>query len=57
MIKNLKLGIKISTSNFDLLQKIYDNRDFIDFIEVIIFPDFEIEDIEIIRNIKMPYAE
>lgn len=56
MIRNIKFGIKISTSNFDFLPEIYENRDLIDFIEVIIFPDFKIEDIEVIRNFKIPYS-
>ncbi len=56
MIKNIKFGIKISTSNFDLLSDIYTNNDIIDFFEIIISPDFNLDDLIAIKNLKMPYA-
>lgn len=56
MIRNIKLGIKISTDNFNLIPEIYDNQDLIDYIEISIKPDFNIEEIKLINNIKLPYA-
>lgn len=59
LIKNkekIKYGIKIAIKNFDLLSKIYDNKDIIDFIEVIVPPEFTINDIELIKNLKINYA-
>ena len=56
MKKNIKFGIKIATRNFDLIPEIYDNKKKIDFIEVILLPEFTSEDIEIIKNLEIPYA-
>ena len=56
MKNNIKFGIKISTKNFDLIPEIYLNKDIIDFIEIILLPDFALEEIEIIKNLKMPYV-
>jgi hypothetical protein len=56
MIKNIKLGIKIATRNFDFIPDIYSNKNIIDFIEIILMPEFTLEDIEIIENLEMPYA-
>ncbi|MEE9379270.1 MAG: TIM barrel protein [Candidatus Lokiarchaeia archaeon] len=56
MIKNIRFGIKIATSNFDFLPDIYKNKNLIDFVEVIVLPDFKLGDINIIKRIKMPYA-
>ena len=56
MHKNINLGIKISIKNFSLLEEIYANHDFIDFIEVILLPDFTEEDLNAIKNLKLPYA-
>ena len=56
MFKNIKFGIKISTQNFDLLPDIYQNKDMLDFIEIILMPDFDIEDIKIIADLRLPYA-
>ena len=55
-MNNIKFGIKISTNNLDLLDHIYDNKDTIDFIEIIISPSFNLEDIDAIKAIKMPYV-
>jgi hypothetical protein len=56
MIDNIKFGIKINTDEFHLLPEIYDNQDIIDFIEVIIPPDFSRDDLTIIRDFKLPYS-
>lgn len=56
MIKNIKFGIKIAIINFDFLPDIYENNNLIDYIEVIIHPEFKPEDIDVIKSLKMPYA-
>jgi len=56
MIKNIKFGIKIATINLDFLPDIYENNKIIDYIEVIIPPEFKPEDIDVIKSLKMPYA-
>jgi len=56
MINNIKFGIKISTVNFDLLDHIYDNKDKISFIEIIINPALNLRDVEVIKAIRMPYV-
>ena len=56
MFKRIEFGIKISIKNFDLLPEIYLNTDIIDFIEIILDPKFKPKDIEIIKNLKLPYA-
>ena len=56
MINNIKLGIKIRPLEFNLLPEIYENQDVIDFIEVLISPDFTIDDLEAIKNFKLPYS-
>jgi len=56
MIKNIKIGIKISTDNINLLSEIYANQGIIDFIEVILNPKFELQDIYAIKKFKLPYA-
>jgi len=55
MIGNIKFGIKISTHNFDLLPNIYSNLDIINFIEIILPPNFTVNDLIKIKNIKIPY--
>ena len=56
MHKNINLGIKISIRNFNFLDEIYANRDLIDFIEIILLPDFNEEDLNSIKNLKLPYV-
>jgi len=56
MINNIKIGIKLSTKNFELLPYIYSNQNLIDFIEVILIPEFTPNDIEVIKNLQLPYA-
>lgn len=56
MIENIKIGIKIATRNFNFLPDIYANQNLIDFIEIILMPEFTSHDIEILKNLKMPYA-
>ena len=56
MFQRIEFGIKISIKNFDLLPEIYLNTDVIDFIEIILDPKFKSKDIEIIKNLKLPYA-
>ena len=56
MIKNINLGIKISTRNFELIPEIYKNQDVIDFIEIILMPKFTPKDIKIIKDLKMVYV-
>jgi len=56
MLQNIKIGIKIATRNFDLISEIYANRTLIDFIEVLLLPDFSEEDIKMIQSFQMPYA-
>lgn len=55
MIKNIKIGIKISTRNFDFLRDIYENSKLIDFIEIILMPEFKSKEINILKNLKLPY--
>ena len=56
MIQNINIGIKISTKNFNLLPEIYLNDDIIDFIEIILDPEFTTKDIRIIKSLELPYA-
>jgi len=56
MIKNIKLGVKIATRNFDFIPQIYSNKHIIDYIEIILLSEFTSEDIEVICNLEMPYA-
>ncbi len=56
MFQGIEFGIKISIKNFDLLPEIYLNTDIIDFIEIILGPKFRAKDIEMIKNLKLPYA-
>lgn len=56
MKNNIRTGIKISTRNFNLLPFIYSNRDIIDYIEIILMPEFSFDDIKTIQNLKMKYA-
>jgi hypothetical protein len=56
MIDNIKFGIKINTDEFHLLPEIYENQDVIDFIEVLIPPEFTREDLTIIRDFELPYS-
>lgn len=56
MIQNINVGIKISTKNFNLLPEIYLNDKIIDFIEIILDPEFTTKDIRIIKSLEMPYA-
>ncbi len=55
-MKKINLGIKISIENFNLLSQIYDNLEIIDFIEVILIPEFNSNDLDIIKNLKIPYV-
>jgi len=56
MIKNILFGVKISTNNFDLLSEIYANLELIDFIEVILDPEFSVRDIYKIKDLQIPYV-
>ena len=56
MINNIKLGIKIRTHEFHLLPEIYENQDIIDFIEVLITPNFTNDELTVIKNLKLPYS-
>jgi len=56
MHKNIKFGIKISTKDFHLLPVIYNHDNLIDFIEVIIFPDFIDADLDNLNLIELPYC-
>ncbi len=56
MINNINLGIKIATINLNFIPEIYSNKNIVDFIEIILLPDFNREDIQIIKNLKLPYA-
>lgn len=56
MIKNIKIGIKIATKNLEFIPEIYTNHKLIDYIEIIIMPDFTSNDIYIIKDLKIPYA-
>lgn len=56
MLQNIKIGIKIATRNFGLIPEIYENRTLIDFIEIILLPEFTGKDIQFIQNLQMPYA-
>ena len=56
MIDNIKFGIKINTGEFHLLPEIYDNQDVINFIEVLIPPEFTRNDLAIIRDFNLPYC-
>lgn len=56
MIKNINLGIKISTGNFNLIPEIYKNQNIIDFIEIILMPEFTYKDINKIKDLRIPYV-
>jgi len=56
MHKNIKFGIKISTKDFHLLPVIYNHDNLIDFIEVILSPDFIDGDIDNINLLELPYC-
>lgn len=56
MIKNISIGVKIATRNFDFIPQIYSNRDIIDYIEIILMSEFTSKDIDIIKNLEMSYA-
>jgi len=56
MLKNIKFGVKIATRNFNFIPEIYTNKSIIDYIEIILMSDFTSKDIEIIKNLEMPYA-
>ena len=56
MIKNIAFGVKISTKNLNFLPEIYANQEIIDFIEIILDPEFLVRDIYTIKDIKIPYA-
>ena len=56
MIRNINVGIKISTKNFNLLPEIYLNDEIIDYIEVLLDPEFTTKDLRIIKNFELPYA-
>ena len=56
MINNIMFGVKISTINLNFLPEIYANQEIIDFIEVILDPEFRVRDIYTIKDITIPYA-
>jgi len=56
MHRNIKIGIKIANLNFNFIPDIYANQKFIDFIEILLMPEFTSNDIEIIQNLRMPYV-
>lgn len=56
MINNIKIGIKIATLNLDLIPDIYENRNIIDFIEIILTPEFTSKDIDFIKILELPYV-
>jgi len=56
MLKNIRFGIKIAIKNFDWLPDIYAHSREFDFIEVIFPPNFTAEDIEMIKNLELPYS-
>ncbi len=56
MHKNIKFGIKISTKDFHLLPVIYNHYNLIDFIEVILYPDFIDGDLDNIHQLELPYC-
>ncbi|MFX0142251.1 MAG: hypothetical protein ACFFDN_51910 [Candidatus Hodarchaeota archaeon] len=55
-MKKINLGIKISIHSFNLIPQIYENKDKIDFIEIILLPDFTPNDLDNIKDLKIPYA-
>lgn len=55
MLKNIKFGIKLSINDFSLISQIYESQDLIDFIEIILNPEFKNEDIRVIKGLKLPY--
>ncbi|MBN1802238.1 MAG: sugar phosphate isomerase/epimerase [Candidatus Lokiarchaeota archaeon] len=55
MIENIKLGIKLSLNRLDLLHEIYQNDGTIDFIEILLPPDFKAEDLSNFENLSLPY--
>lgn len=56
MIKNIRIGIKLSTKNFDFIPEVTFNQELIDFVEIILIPEFSSEDIDVIKKLKIPYA-
>lgn len=55
-MKKINFGIKISLIDINFISKIYDYPDLIKFIEIILIPEFTSKDIDIIKNLKIPYA-
>jgi deoxyribonuclease-4 len=53
---NIQIGVKIATRNLDFIPEIYANQDLIDFIEIILLPEFIPNDVKIIQNLKIPYV-
>ncbi|MFX1451344.1 MAG: TIM barrel protein [Promethearchaeota archaeon] len=56
MKKKIKFGIKIANRNFNLIPEIYNHKNIIDFIEIILMPNFTSYDIEFIKTLELPYA-
>ena len=55
-MKKINLGIKISIQNFNFISQIYENKEKIDYIEILLIPDFNSIDIDIIKDLEIPYA-
>lgn len=55
MIRNINFGIKISSSQFNLLPSIY-NQKLIDFVEIILSYDFKTTELLEINKLQIPYA-
>ena len=49
----INLGIKLSIKNFNLIPEIYDNHDLINFIEIILNPEFIFDNFGIIKELSL----
>ncbi|MBN1800512.1 MAG: hypothetical protein JW891_03350 [Candidatus Lokiarchaeota archaeon] len=56
LVKNIHFGVKLSTNQFELLKEIYENRNIIDFLEVILPCDFSKHDLFRIKDLSLPYS-
>lgn len=56
MYKNINLGLKIANTDFGLIPEIYSHLNLIDYLEVILLPEFEAQDIKVIGELKLPYV-
>lgn len=56
MKNKYKLGIKITTNEFNLVSEIYNQKKYIDFIEIKLFTNFTTDNFEFLKKLKTPYV-